>query len=141
FLRSIASPTAAGHATAALDLFASTLPVNVTSPATVTQAYHDVYFDFNLRPYNFPPWFSSQYLTDGSTQSFTLDAPAASSATARLLVNLWSLTEEAHALQVLLNGQPAGQATWNGGSRLLQLSFDIPGGSLRSGANQIELIT
>jgi len=47
-----------------------------------------------------------------------------------------------HALQVLINGQPAGQTTWIGGNKSMLLSFAIPAGVLSaSGANTIELVT
>ncbi len=146
FLRSINAPTAAGVAARAQGLFASTQPVNVESPATATADYHDVYFDYNLRPYTFPPWFSSQYLTDGTDQSFAVNTPNASSGSASLTVNLWSLTESEtvqpdHALQVLVNGQPAGQAQWAGGGMLMQLTFQIPSGVMLAGANHVELVT
>ncbi len=105
-----------------------------------------MYFDYSLRPYNYPPWFSSQYLTSGTDQSFTLVTPSAGSSAASLTVNLWSLTQSGtvspdHALQVLVNGQPAGQAQWSGGGKMMQLAFQIPSGVLNAGANQIDLIT
>ena len=67
---------------------------------------------------------------------------------ASLSVNVWSLTTDPngaspdHALQVLVNGQPAGQTTWTGGGKLMQLSFTIPAGVLNSSStNTIELVT
>jgi hypothetical protein len=146
FLRKILGATAAGQAVRVSGLFGGTQAVNVDSPATVTAEYHDVYFDFDYRPYNFTPWFSGQYLSGGTTQSFTLNAVDASSGAAALTVNLWSLTETAglsrdHALQAFLNGQPIGQAAWSGGSKMLQLTFQIDSGLLRAGANKIELAT
>ncbi len=148
FLRAASTATAAGIAAQAQGLFASTQPVNVTSPATATVAYHDVYFDYSTayRPFTFPPWFSSQYLTDGTDQTFPLNAPLATSGPATLTVNVWSLTQSGgtaadHALQVLVNGQPAGQAQWSGGGKMVQLTFQIDAGILTSGANQIDLVT
>jgi len=147
FLRSIAGPTAAGQATAAHGLFESAHSVSVTAQTSVTATYHDVYFDFNnLRPYDYAPWFSAQYLTGGSTQRFAFSTPNASGGAASLTVNLWSLTHAAtvspdHALQVLVNGHPAGQAQWTGGSMMLQLTFQVDANVLNDGANQIELVT
>ncbi len=152
FLRSTSGPTAAGQATHAQGLFASAQVANINSPAKVTVSYHDVYFDYNdaFRPYTFAPWFSSQYLTadasTGTTQSFTIDTPYASSSPATLTVNVWSLTQSAtaaqdHALQVLVNGHPAGQAVWGGGNKMVQLTFNVPSGALKTGANQIDLVT
>jgi len=58
FLRKVAGATQAGQALQAQGLFSGTQPVNVQSPASVSVDYHDVYYDFNLRPYTFAPWFS-----------------------------------------------------------------------------------
>ena len=110
FLRKIAGNTAVSANTTAAGLYGQ--PANTSAPATVTATYHDVYFDFstNFRPYNYPPWFSAQYLTDGTDQSFTLGTPGAGSNAATLTVNLWSLTTDPngaspdHALQVVVNG-------------------------------------
>jgi hypothetical protein len=146
FLRRISGTTTAGKATHALGLFASTMPVNAQSPASVTSEYHDVYFDFSIRPYSITPWFSSQYLINGTTQSFSIATANTSSGAALLTVNLWSLTHTDmaspdHALQVLVNDQPAGQAVWSGGDKMLQLSFQIPPSVLRKSANKIDLVT
>ena len=141
FLRAGSTPTAAGQPALAQNLFTSASPVSTTTPASVTSTFHDVYFDFNLRPYSFAPWFSSKYLTDNTDQTFTLNAPNAQSAAGSLTVNLWSLTDGAHTLQVLVNGTPAGQAQWTGGSQMLQLAFQVPAGVLLSGGNQIDLVT
>ncbi len=137
--------------THASGLFAAGQTVNTETPASVTTEFHDVYYDYNsaFRPYTFAPWFSSQYLSAdasaGTTQTFTIDTPFASSGAAALTVNLWSLTQssvaEDHALQVLVNGQPAGQAVWSGGNQMLALTFQIPSGALRAGGNQIDLVT
>lgn len=147
FLRRISGSTSTGKFTSAAGLFQSPLPVNVTSPATVTTEFHDVYFDWELRPYDIAPWFSYKYLTSGTSQSFNLSTPtAASSGPAKLTLNLWSLTDAAnvapdHALQVLLNGSAIGEAQWDGGGKMIELSFDIPAGILASGDNQIQLVT
>ncbi len=146
FIRNTGAPTAAGQATSASGLFAGTQTVNATSPASVTTDYHDVYFDYNYRPYNFAPWFSSEYLTSGTTQTFALGTPNASSGAATLTVNLWSLAPTGSApsdttLQVLVNGQPAGQAVWSGGDKMMQLTFEIASGVLVNGSNQIDLVT
>ncbi len=146
FLRATSAPTPAGTATAATHLFDAGVSVNANSPATASVDFHDVYFDYNFRPYTFAPWFSSQYLTQGTAQSFSLATPNASAGAATLTVNLWSLTQTDgvafdHALQVAINGVPAGQAQWSGGGQMLQLTFVVPSGTLISGANTIELIT
>ncbi len=150
FLRKTGGQTAAGQVTHVQGLFAAGQTVNTTTPATVTSEYHDVYFDYNLRPYTFAPWFSSQYLSadavSGTTSSFSIDTPSASGGAATLTVNLWSLTENPgggvdHALQVMVNGTPAGEASSSGGNTMLQLTFEVPSGGLNAGSNQIELIT
>lgn len=141
FLRPSSSATPAAQVNAASGLFSSTLPVNVTSPATALTEFHDVYFDYDYRPYTFTPWFSSKYLASGSSQAFVINTPRASSGAATLTLNLWSLTEGAHTLQAALNGTPIGQASWSGGNRMMQLSLDVPGNVLRNGANQLELVT
>ena len=148
FLRNTAAATPAGSVANASGLFASSVPVNRDTPATVTAGYHDVYFDYSTayRPFTFPPWFSSQYLIDGTDQRFMLNAPLASSGPASLTVTLWSLTSASgaspdHALQVAVNGQPAGQAQWSGGQKMMQLTFQIPADLLSAGAIQIDLTT
>ncbi len=146
FARGTSAATAAGSVAHAIGLFAGSQPVNTDSPASATASYHDVYFDYNLRPYTFAPWFSSQYLTDGTDQSFSLDTPFAGGGPAALTVTLWSLTSVSgvspdHALQVVINGQPVGQTQWSGGQKLLQLSFEVPAGVLNAGTNRIELVT
>ncbi len=146
FVRSINTQTAAGIESHAQGLFDGTVSVNESTPASVTADYLDVYFDYNYRPYTFAPWFSNQYLTGGTTQTFSLETPFASGGTATLTVNLWSLTDSGtgapdHALQVLVNGQPAGQAVWSGGGKLLQLTFQVDAGVLIAGANSIDLVT
>src|SRR5207248_1349095 len=139
FLRKSASATAAGHMLNASGLFASTQPVNADSSASVTTDYHEVYFDFNLRPFTFAPWFSNKYLTDGTTQSFTVSAAGAAGGAASVTINLWSLTHSDaaspdHALQVAVNGVPAGQTLWSGGNKMTQLTFQIAAGVLNSGS-------
>ena len=146
FLRAIPGNTAAGRASSAAGLFASAQPVSVDSPASVTTSYHDVYYDYNYRPYNFPPWFSGQYLTQGTDQTFSIDTPFANGSAASLVVNVWSLTQSDtitpdHALQVLVNGQPVGQSQWSGGGKMIQLSFEISAGALVTGTNQVDLVT
>ncbi len=141
FLRAIPAGTHAGTPTRATGLFDSPQPANVDTPATARADYHDDYFDYTLRPYDYPPWFSSKYLTDGSTQNFTLSTPDASGGAATLTLNLWSLTDTAHALQVLVNGQSAGQAQWTGGNKMLQLAFPLPAAVLQNEVNSIDLIT
>jgi len=146
FLRKTSAPTLSGGTLHAQGLFSSTQPVNVTTPATVTTSYHDVYFDFDLRPYDYAPWFSDKYLSSGTTQKFTLDAANPSTGPATLSINVWSLTQSDgvapdHVMQVLVNGIPASQAAWTGGNKMMQHRFDISSGVLRNGTNEIELVT
>src|SRR5206468_3984389 len=42
---------------------------------------------------------------------------------------------------VVINGQPIGQTTWDGGNRMMQLTFNVPQGVLNSGTNTISLVT
>lgn len=146
FLRRTNVPTVSGTKTRAHGLFASTQVADLQAPASVTKEFHDVYFDFNLRPYTFAPWFSNQYLTDGTAHGFNVDTPCASTGAASLTVNVWSIAQADsaspdHALQVLINGRPAGQGVWSGGNKMMQLSCPIASGLLHNGANQIELVT
>jgi hypothetical protein len=149
FLRTINGSTTVSNANTATGLF-GTQSAATSAAASVTANYHDVYFDYstNFRPYVETPWFSSQYLTDGTDQPFTLATPFASGNSVSLAANVWSLTTDPngaspdHALQVLVNGQPAGQMAWTGGGKLMQLSFTIPAGVLNpSSTNTIELVT
>ncbi len=141
FLRRIAGATAAGEYTQAHGLFESNLPVSSESPARASVDFHDVYYDFEYRPFDFAPWFSKKYLSSGTVQDFTLDAPGAKGMTATLTLNVWSLTPGEHALQALINGSPAGRAEWSGGGRMLELKIDVAEGMLKPGANVIELVT
>ncbi|HLX64168.1 MAG TPA: C25 family cysteine peptidase [Planctomycetota bacterium] len=151
FLRAIAGPTAAGAVLHAQGLFDANVTAAASAPASVTAAYHDVYFDYNYRPFTFAPWFSNQYLTDGSDQIFTLATPRAVGGPASLIVNLWTVNQVGaavgdgaapnHALNLMINSMAAGSAQWSGGDAMMQLSFQLPDGILNDGANQIELIT
>ncbi len=148
FLRHSTSATSVGSVAQASGLFAGGQSAGTDTPSSVTVSYHDVYFDYNTayRPYIYAPWFSSQYLTDGSDQQFALSTPFAGTGPAALTVTLWSLTSAGsispdHALQVVINGQPVGQAQWSGGQKMMQLTFQVPAGVLNAGANQIDLVT
>ncbi len=146
FLRTISALTTAGQAASAQGLFAQNQTSQTASPATAAVAYHDVYFDYTYRPYTFAPWFSSKYLTDGSDQNFSINTPGSNGAAATLTVNLWSLTQTEgvspdHALQVVVNGQPCGQAVWSGGNKMMQLTFQAASGVLNDGANSVDLLT
>ncbi len=114
---------------------------NTTTQSTASAEFHETYFDYNFRPFDSAPWFSSKYLTQGTAQEFALDTPGAVQGAASLQVKLWSLTTSGHALQVLVNGQAAGRSEWSGGEKMLQLEFNLPGGVLRDGANEIQLVT
>ncbi len=141
FLRRSSSATLVSPIPQIQDLFSSTQPVNVTSPASTSIEFHDVYFDFDLHPYTVAPWFSKKYLSAGSVQNFDVEIPGATSGPAKLAVNVCSLTSAAHLLQVAINGQPVGQASWTDGGQMIALSFAIGPGILSAGANRIELIT
>ena len=91
------------------------LPATTVAPDSVTAEFHDVYFDWSLRPYDMAPWFSSQYLTESSTQTFSIDTPNIAGGTTQVVVTLWSVTDGAHALALAVNGQAIGQKTWTGG--------------------------
>ena len=96
FVRNTSAPTAAGHVPLIEGLFDAAQPVERTTAAVARLDFHDVYFDFGLRPYSFTPWFSSKYLSGGSMQAFVLDAPFSTegvSSGAALTVNVWSLTQ------------------------------------------------
>ena len=117
-----------------------------TSTSNATVSFHDVYFDWGLRPYTYPPWFAAQYLSQGSLCSFPVDVPNAAKGAAAVTINLWSLTDANgsvpdHQLQVCLNGTPVGQTQWIGGGKMLALRFDLPAGTLKSGTNKFDLIT
>ena len=140
------TPTPAGVQTLATGLFAANNSPVTGAPATMTQQYTDVYFDWGLRPYNYPPYFSSQYLTSGGTASFTLNVSNASSAASSLVVNAWSLTSTPgvspdHALQAFVNGVAVGQAVWTGGGRFVAIAFQVPAGVFVAGNNTVDLVT
>jgi autotransporter-associated beta strand protein len=141
FLSTTLSATSAGARTQAQGLFAPGVSVQTTTGATSATQFRDVYFDWDLRPYDYPPYFSSQYLTQSSAQSFTLNIDNAATGAASLMVNVWSLTADAHALQAFVNGTAVGAASWNGGGKFMAAQFELPAGVLTNGANQIELVT
>ena len=146
FLSQSSAPTPAGARSAASGLFGPAVAAQSTVSAVVDSEYRDVYFDWNLRPYSYPPWFSSQYLTSGSTQSFTINAPAAVNGDGTMTVHVWSLTggnavSPDHRLQAFVNGQPVGEAAWDNGGMALALTFAIPAKTLVAGSNTVELVT
>jgi len=146
FLTASSAPTLAGSQTTATGLFGGASSVLNTVSATATAEYHDVYFDWSLRPYTYPPWFSAQYLTDGSTQRFALATPEATGGEASLTLNVSSLTgghtvSPDHTIQAFVNGVAAGSAAWDGGGTALALNFTIPAHVLIAGENTIDLVT
>jgi autotransporter-associated beta strand protein len=146
FLMASPAPTAAGAVTGAQGLFADGATPITATQATVMRSFHDVYFDWGLRPYTMPPWFSSQYLTEGSTQAFTVETPKALASPGALTVLIWAFAREGatgapHALQAYLNGTPLGEARWTGEGAALQITFPVPAGLLLDGANAVELRT
>jgi autotransporter-associated beta strand protein len=146
FLSPTGGATAAGTVLNAQGLFNGANAVRSVTLSSTTEQYHDMYFDWSLRPYDYPPYFSSHYLTQGGTASFALILDHTSGGTASLTVNAWSLTNADgvtpdHALQAFVNGTPVGQATWTGGGRFVELTFDVPAGALTNGNNAIDLVT
>ncbi|MEI6235905.1 MAG: C25 family cysteine peptidase [Planctomycetota bacterium] len=146
FLRTISGATPAGNVSMVSGLFGNGQVANTETQTSAMAEFHDVYFDYDYRPYSFAPWFSGQYLTNGTTQTFALNTPYASSGAASLTVNVWSLTSTInvptdHALQVVINGHAVGQTQWNGGGKMVALSFQVPSNVLNAGANQVQLIT
>ncbi|HLX61614.1 MAG TPA: C25 family cysteine peptidase, partial [Planctomycetota bacterium] len=145
FLTRSTTATRAGVPASATGLFGG-LPAATSTSAMASTEFHDVYFDWNLRPYSYPPWFSSQYLTDGSTQRFTISAPNAAGGDAAMTLNVFSLTggdtvSPDHNIQAFVNGVSVGNASWDGGSMALALSFTVPAQTLVAGDNVVELVT
>lgn len=146
FLANSNSATPAGSPMSASGLFTGGKIAASVCGASVTEQFHDTYFDWSLRPYDYPPYFSSQYLTQGGTANFALNLESVSSGSASLTVYAWSLTSETgispdHALQAFVNGKPVGQAVWSGGGRFVSITFDVPTGTLKAGSNAIALTT
>ncbi len=143
FLTASNSVTPSGAPTSATGLFSAA--AQNSCAATTTHQFNDVYFDWSLRPYNYPPYFSSQYLTQGGTASFVINTDSVSSSAAMLTVNAWSLTSSDsspdHALQAFVNGVAVGQVVWKGGGRFVAITFNIPAGVLTSGSNNVDLVT
>ncbi len=84
-------------------------------------------------------------MSGGTTGTFALETPDASSGAASLTVNVGGLTESPgsaadHALQVQVNGVAVGQTLWSG-SGMMELTFQIPSGVLKNGSNEIDLVT
>ncbi len=145
FLRATNTPTAAGSAGIASHLFESPLPVNVQTQAVAAQEFHDLYFDYGMRPFTFAPWFSDKYLTSGTTQNFAMNLPEAASGPAALTVTLWSMSGSddgvGRQLQVAINNRPVGETIWDGDGKMLQITFNIPVGVLTAGDNSISFAT
>jgi len=146
FLRKTAATTVSGLAASASGLFSSSLPLTMSSAVNVTNDYHDIYFDYGQRPYTFEPWFSRKYLTQGSTQDFSINLADVTRGQANLVVNVWSLTSSNtvnpdHGVQVLVNGQAVGETAWDGGGKMMQFAFSIPSGALQTGDNVVRLVT
>jgi hypothetical protein len=146
FLSPTGGATQAGSVLSAQGLFAGGNAAGSTSLSSKTTQFHDVYFDWSLRPYDYPPYFSKQYLTQGGTASFSMAVDYAVEGSTALTVNVWSLTSTDgvpvdHAVQAFVNGTAVGQATWGGGGRFVELTFAVPSNVLHSGDNSIELVT
>jgi hypothetical protein len=125
-------------------LFEINVNAATTTRATARLDFHDIYFDFSKRPYGYAPWFANQYLTEGTTQVFTMNLPDADGSAGMLSVNLWSVAvpdSTAHALQAFVNGTFIGERTWRQSGQALELSFNIDAGILHAGDDVIELRT
>ncbi|MCY3021776.1 MAG: C25 family cysteine peptidase [Planctomycetota bacterium] len=150
FLKATTTGTPAGAVTSATGLFNENVTALTSTASTVTAQFHDIYFDWALRPYTMPPWFSKKYLTDGSSQTFTVNLPDALPGAGQVTVKLWSFTDHAeaspdHALQVVVNGKAISDGdtgvTWDGGGKALALTFPVDAGRFASGDNTIVLRT
>ena len=146
FLSRTALPTQVSRMESPQDLFTVDRIAETSTSATAIKTFSDVYFDWSLQPYTFTPWFSNQYLTDGTVQKFTIDLPGNTGQAATLTVNLWSLTtrpelDPDHALQPIVNGQTLSSVSWQGGDKALAITFDLPANATIAGANTIELFT
>ena len=138
---STVQPKAAG-------LFLKNVEAEGLHTGVAEEDFHEVYYAWSwaLMPYDYPPWFSGQFLTEGSSQAFTLSTKRLSAGEGKLTVRLWSRSsvEEAnpdHGLGVTVNGVPVGYQSWDGGGKMLELTFTVPAGVLREGSNAIELTT
>jgi hypothetical protein len=141
-------PTSALVQGAAHNLFLKTVVPATGHTGVAETQFHDVYYDWynGVRPYDYAPWFSSDLLTEGASPAFTLGTKNVLSGAARLTVRLWSRSEVAeinpdHALGVTVNGVPVGYQTWDGGGKMLELTFAVPAGVVQEGSNTIELTT
>src|SRR6185295_11660413 len=141
FMSANAAPTITPVQAQAHGLFNPGVVAQNVSGTTTSLEFRDVYFDWDLRPYDYPPYFSSQYLTQGSTQSFTLNCENVSTGAGSLMVNVWSLTGDDHAVNAFVNGTSVGQASWSGGGKFMAVKFQVPAGVFKSGANTIDLVT
>ncbi|MCZ7644664.1 MAG: C25 family cysteine peptidase [Planctomycetota bacterium] len=141
FLRAGAR-TRAGRAPSARGLFSSNRPAQGAAGGHAQLEFDAVYFSFGSQPVVNRPYFASEFLTSGSAHAFQLATPFAQSDPATLSVTVYSHSPDAHELQAVLNGTPLGAARWQGGQRMLRLTFDVPAGLLRdAAANAIDLLT
>ncbi|MCK6470534.1 MAG: C25 family cysteine peptidase [Planctomycetes bacterium] len=118
---------------------------------TVTDRYKDVYFNFTKKPLAYEPWISSQFLAqDGGgsgLSSFTLTLPNLVAGEASLQATVFGHSDAAdelgddHALQVFVNGNLAGNVTWEAKDGKVTFTFPNLSGVLAAGDNTVELVT
>jgi len=108
-----------------------------------TTYFRDVFYNFGLRPEenNYPPWYSTKYLSDSADQTFTVNTPSCTGGTGKLVVKIWTFKIEtvnvlAHSLQAKLNGTSLGTVNWNGADGYFQLTFPVPANVLAATATQ-----
>ncbi|HLX61163.1 MAG TPA: C25 family cysteine peptidase [Planctomycetota bacterium] len=145
FLFASNAPTSAGNPVSASGLFDSPLTPARTTQKAFSADFHDVYFEWSLRPYTYAPWFSNQYLRAGASAQFTLDTPNASDGPASLTVSLYSAGADGapvpHVLDAFVNGVHAGSSQWTTtAGAALGLAFQLPAGTLHAGSNSIQLM-
>ncbi len=116
--------------------------------STAAMDFHDVYYQWDaaLMPYSYPPWFSGKFLSGGTTHEFAARLRAPADGSGKLTVVLFSQSDVPeedpdHSLYVTVNDSPVGSASWDGGGRMLSLTFSLPAETLRDGVNSIVLHT
>ncbi|MCX7806484.1 MAG: C25 family cysteine peptidase, partial [Planctomycetota bacterium] len=148
FLLADSSPTREAGEKKSEGLFASGRKTVTEHVATATIDFHDVYYQWDaaLMPYSYPPWFSSKFLSGGTTHEFPITLRAPADGSGKLTVVLFSQSDVPeenpdHSLHVTVNDSLVGTASWDGGGKMLSLTFDVPRKTLRDGVNSIVLRT
>ncbi|MCK6471638.1 MAG: C25 family cysteine peptidase [Planctomycetes bacterium] len=143
--------TSAQKAQGARGLFKDGVIAQGEETNTVTERYEDVYFNWSKQPLTYQPWISSKFLTQSGTetglQSFTLTLPNMAAGEASLQATVYGHSDDDdelgddHALQVFVNGSPAGSVTWEAKDGKLTFTFPGLGGLFVAGENTVELRT